>query len=941
MKQFLPFLTDDQGRSLTVENEVVVTRSIPDPLDNSPDGWENSTVQFARNNEFRGIIKSYTTSLKFYLQGAKILRDAFYRKGMEAILYFIWLKQNLTFGAGMKYEGWYKGEPDFGTFKDEYNGVSVNITEGGFFKNLQSNKSVVQEIGFDNDTVMVLMDGMYIQQSAGYIVTNGVQKNEVGFFGRHSVDIPLVTTESATQVNALTQNRYHFTDNDTLLANVNPFLTTGAAVQTINIKAKFGVTVTLATGITPLPGAGSQLLIRAFNSDGIAVDFFIIDQWGNASNLYNIHHVCDIDTTIVAPSNARLYLLMFLTLPNGTGGIDIAGDIDQTVRWDYDNADSDVFNLSYSFKFKSTIIKAFRAFDLGNKLTAKVSTGASLTSPLLEPDFNLLVTSGDAIRGLPNAVIKSSLSDYHKSIDAVKCISLDVVSNNPVIKSRYDDFNKNSSIAQLGECSNWTLEPAEDYIYDSVQVGYPSKGTNSINDINGKYSPNNTFTWAINVTRRKVNLYDAVSKYFADPFDIELIRLNLDGKDTTTANTDNSNFFVDGELKQDFFFTGTTHFNSVDNQIEITGDTAAIEQFLHPGVKYNVFGSLNSNGVYTIDKVINITPFASAIFKVKELVAVDEDATVTLVAVNLYKLRRLPYASITGVPNDGTIFNIELSPRRILENHLRWLRSSFDHLDQSALIFKTTDKNADLVTVDAVGNVISEKASIPVSSMGEKVYLPYYTSFDIKSPDNLLALMTANSYGKFDYTMNGLAMDGFPIDVKTEDTHLETQTYKLLQTANNDNTRLINSRFAVPDIAETPEIVGLIINLDDVPQGTNFKKITAYEYSIAKQIIEDYIGNYISATNRGHVGPVINLDYITQGTNFKYLTEAEYVIVHQVIEAYTGDYTIPTNAGEAGTIMTIDDLTNLDDIAQGTNFKYLSAAEYVTLQQIILTFTTP
>ena len=61
MKQFLPFLTDDQGRSLSVENEVVVTSSIPDPLNNSPEGWENNTLQWARNKEFYGIIKSYTT----------------------------------------------------------------------------------------------------------------------------------------------------------------------------------------------------------------------------------------------------------------------------------------------------------------------------------------------------------------------------------------------------------------------------------------------------------------------------------------------------------------------------------------------------------------------------------------------------------------------------------------------------------------------------------------------------------------------------------------------------------------------------------------------------------------------------------------------------------------------------------------------------------------
>src|ERR1035437_5860581 len=183
-KQFLPFLTDDQGRSLTVENGVVVTRAIPNPLDNSPEGWEQNVVQFSRNGEFRGIIKSYTTSLKFFLDAAKILRDYFYKKGIEAVLFFIWLKQNTAFGAGMKHEGWYKGEVDFSTYKDEYDGVEVNITEGGFFKDLQANKALAQQIPFDQDTAFVYMNGLILQNTFNYeIPDQNFQLNGYGFIG--------------------------------------------------------------------------------------------------------------------------------------------------------------------------------------------------------------------------------------------------------------------------------------------------------------------------------------------------------------------------------------------------------------------------------------------------------------------------------------------------------------------------------------------------------------------------------------------------------------------------------------------------------------------------------------------------------------------------------------------------------------------------------------
>lgn len=90
--------------------------------------------------------------------------------------------------------------------------------------------------------------------------------------------------------------------------------------------------------------------------------------------------------------------------------------------------------------------------------------------------------------------------------------------------------------------------------------------------------------------------------------------------------------------------------------------------------------------------------------------------------------------------------------------------------------------------------MISEVASISVVSMGEKVYLPYYVDFNVKSPFNLVELMAANNGGKFDYTMNGIPLDGFVIDIKTTDYTLETQDWKLLQSANNNNLLLIQNR---------------------------------------------------------------------------------------------------------------------------------------------------
>lgn len=769
-KQFLPFLTDDQGRSLTVENEVVVTRSLPDPLDNSPEGWENNAIQWTRNNEFRAIIIAYTTSLKFFLHGAKILRDAFYRKGMETVLFFIWLKQNRTFDAGMKYEGWYKGEPDFGTFKDEYDGVSINIAEGGFFKDLQANKAVMQEIPFDQDAVSLELHAMNINEKLNY---SDIEDLEVsyGLYGdKFWGPYTLLNRDGAA---------YGFQVESEFIEAISGVLSFDEYKKSTNIiirnVSSIPITVTITGTIEftcTIANTGRSLRFRYLRSNQDLADQNDYQIISAGSMVLGTTYSEDFSIDVpLDPGEALLRQGIFF------GG----ADTQVAVRFTANSKSS----ITFVTRKPATIINCYRMFDLGNKLTGKLSAGATLTSPgLLEPDYNLLVTSGDAIRGIAGAVVKTTFSDWYKSADAVKCVAMDIVENTPVLSSRYDKFNKNSTIAALGECRNWTLESADDYIYDGVEVGYPAKSSDSNDDVNGKYSFNNGFLWQLNVTRRKAITYQAKSVYLADPWDITLVQLNFEGRTTTTSNTDNNNFFIDAE-KVYPNYTGTIAITSGPSIIII--DITGLDlQYL---TRFKITSGLN-NSVFT---VIYAYEFGGqTIIEVVEPVT-TETLTSTIDFLH-YRLRRPTFTTITGIPDDGTVFNLLLTPRRILENHLRWLRSSFDHLDGYKLVLKTTEKNKDLETIDTSGNVVNERADIPVTSMGEKVFLPYYTNFEIKSPDNLLGIMTANNNGKFDYAMKGIPMDGFPVDIKTQDVHLETQTYRLLMTANNDNTRLINNR---------------------------------------------------------------------------------------------------------------------------------------------------
>lgn len=784
MKQFLPFLTDDTGRSLTVENEVVVTSSIPDPLNNSPEGWEQNTLQWARNKEFYGIIKSYTTSLKFYLQGAKILRNAFYKLGMETVLFFIWLKQNVTFGAGMKYEGWYKGEPDFSTFKDEWDAVEISITEGGFFKDLQANKTVVYEIPFDSDTKYVYMDGMYLYQKLVYedISDLDISKNLFGerFLGPY----PLITQEGSSVGFYLGNENLEQAPSgwDDLVASPNIILQNLLAVPVdITISGRISFICTSMTS-EPAWAIKFRYLTSTMPIDPPNQDRYKIIE--TPAMEVGVTYFEDFSLTITLQPNETL-------LREGVffGGV----GTDAVIQFTEDSKS----NISFKTRSPANLVSMYRVFDYGKKLVTKMSPLATFSSPLLENDYNLMVTTGDTLRNLPDTVIKGTFSSYFKSIDAVKCAALDIVENVPILSSRYEKYNKNSVIAALGECSNWTLEPANDYVYDTVESGYPSKSSQSNDDVNGKLSFNNTYQWKVGVTRRNKNTYKCKADYYADPYDIELIRVNFLNKDTTTANTDDSIFFLDCELKNDLVFEGGVIYNSTDNTIELTGDMADYKLFFAKGIEFKLHSGImplpDALVSYTVAEVVSSSD-TSVVLKVAEYISLSGTTTGTVYWGNLYQLRRKTYTAINGIINDGTVFNIELSNRRCLENHLRWLRSSFDHLDMKYLEFLTTDKNADLQTIDADGNVITESANIQIGSMGEKVYLPYLFKMEVKSPQNLLELMNANHDGVFGYTREGIAFDGFPIQISTNDSTLETQSYQLLCSANNNLETLINNR---------------------------------------------------------------------------------------------------------------------------------------------------
>lgn len=759
MKILQPYLTDEQGRTLSVVDGVVVTNPLPNPLDDTPKGWEKTAINYTRNKEFLGMVKSYTTPLQFFFEGAKILRTYFYTKGIESILYFIWLKLDQSFGGGMLYKGYYKGEVDLSTFKDEDSGVTAIVNEGGLYKDLNANKNVPYNIEFDDDTVSVIMDGLLIFNEAQFSVSEGVGYTGLVNFTpsvatlvvdgtNFALDVPGQSFETVPTA-ILDYEMYFLTSSNYILKNLTD------STQVVNIKGQIKFVCT-TNGTAPQ----SSISFQWWTSYSRALGFIF-----SITPVVNTIYTYDIDVSFTLQRHEALFIF------GKMGSVNPA-------LFNVEFLEGSTLSIGWQNKYQTTVINALPVFDLGKKLISKISNGVStLQSNLLSSDTYTLVTCGDAVRGIPEAIIKTKFSDYYKSVDAIKCACFQVESNNGRIELRSYAFDSSSEIVNLGEVSEFELTAANDYRYDTINVGYQ---TTDIDKVNGKYSFCNTIVFKLPNKRNK-NSYDIISEYKADPYVIEQLRINLEGKKTTDNKSDSDVFFLDC-VKAFQTFANTATFVTATKTITIIGTALT----LYPNTRF--YNSIGDNiGYFTI--VTSEVISGNTILTVKESI-IDGTAVAVDFDFKTYTLRRNYYV-FTGVPTD-TVFNVELSPRRNLIKHHRWIAGACD-LMSGNITFQTTDKNKLFATDDTEGNIVTECEDLLISELTVQSFKPYELNFKAQSRQNLIDLMDA-SKGYFSFTVNGIKYQGYPMNIISEDVTLDTHVFRLLATQNNNLSNLINGR---------------------------------------------------------------------------------------------------------------------------------------------------
>lgn len=162
---------------------------------------------------------------------------------------------------------------------------------------------------------------------------------------------------------------------------------------------------------------------------------------------------------------------------------------------------------------------------------------------------------------------------------------------------------------------------------------------------------------------------------------------------------------------------------------------------------------------------------------------VDADGT-------YYNLKRSVYTSITGVPDQDTVFNIPLTPARILQTWKRWLRSVFWKFDSELIKYQgpSPGKNRDLVTTGGPDGDITESDDLTIGSaeLGDPIFEPKKLTVVAPSRPSMVTVLGTTPAAIISFTRNGRPYKGFILKAAMAGKTTQEQEYILLSHPDND-----------------------------------------------------------------------------------------------------------------------------------------------------------
>ena len=424
----------------------------------SPDEWNNNVLNWERSSNSEGLIVKYTTNFSFIKEDADYLRLCFKATGVFSEVKFIVERYDYS---TFSFEPYYSADIDFYSYEDTKNKVSVVTTEISYRASMEANLDTTYEIDLPNAANFVRYDRIRLKST---IACTG-DTNETGISSLTSITPSLfITTEDIfggkVQVQSvLGPNLNNLEENasDLWILQANDSVS-------LNISVSFDFTI--------------QLLIRA-NDGYIQLLMFVGKEINDARKV-------EIGSVRVTKDQQYAYLKGNVNLANQNinTGENVYFVIRPTslMRVESVKSNTDMkVDINYYDRIGNTKdIYGLRPIDLLKSLIEKATAGEynQVKSNLLTIGevSNMLITSGDLIRGIEGAKIKTSLKDFFQAFKSMFGASYTFKNINGVETLEVEQVNyfydRNTMITEVDDISDHSMKVKDNDVYNKLKIGY-------------------------------------------------------------------------------------------------------------------------------------------------------------------------------------------------------------------------------------------------------------------------------------------------------------------------------------------------------------------------------------------------------------------------------------------------------------------------------------
>ena len=506
-------------------------------LTNPPIGWREFSSEYTFDEKTFGYsVKTNAGSggLKFVLEAMDFLKREVDEFGYRADVTFIVEKQNDDYS----YDITFIGKLDFiGGFTCERDYFEVGIYEGGLKKVYSEKRGVNYEIPLDTD--IFVPQGIQLIEEVIWNCDKGTLPGNFGVFTDSRVSLAMkVDNNSKIYTNNLIFTSQEATD-PTAPYYTTPFLTarrTDEPTQPLQ-NIVMNVKASLKMGDATLIDYTKPSYIKLVTFDGLAEKILYEKMYD--SNYFFTNPNADLDFSFVIDmtytlGNAKTYYLVY-------------DYIRTPVKLAYNPYFRGQVRISYVGLINTGVFdfKAISVNSLGSQLLNRFYNGtfeAKALAQLEQDDFKLFITSGDAVRGIPNAKVKTNFNAFLESLYAIMDCGMVLKENGIIIDTKSKVWDRNNQVIDLGEVSNFKVAQLiyNEWIYNSISVGYERQDYDYANG-RQEFAHTLEFTNDIGVPTNKLEL---VSRYRGDYTGIHLLRYAYVKSNKKDSKSDNNVFFV-------------------------------------------------------------------------------------------------------------------------------------------------------------------------------------------------------------------------------------------------------------------------------------------------------------------------------------------------------------------------------------------------------------